>query len=101
MKEERTGNASEPKDRTNWAKLRNMSDAAIHAALEADPDATPTDEDFWKTADVVMPRHKKVVTIRLDADVVEWFRQERGYQTRINAILHAYMKAHSHHARHE
>ncbi len=32
--------------------------------------------------------------MRLDHEVLEWFRQERGYQTRINAILLAYMKAH-------
>lgn len=31
---------------------------------------------------------------RLDADLLRWFRRERGYQTRINAILRAYMQAH-------
>ena len=41
-----------------------------------------------------MPSRKAVVTIRLDADLLEWFRQQRGYQTRINAILRSYMKAH-------
>ena len=33
------------------------------------------------------------MTMRLDADLLAWFRQQRGYQTRINAILRAYMKA--------
>jgi BrnA antitoxin of type II toxin-antitoxin system len=42
-----------------------------------------------------MPRRKETVTIRLDADLLEWFRSERGYQTRINAILRAYMNAHA------
>lgn len=38
---------------------------------------------------------KKQVTLRLDADVLEWFRaQGRGYQTKINALLRAYMDAH-------
>jgi len=32
--------------------------------------------------------------MRLDADLLAWFRQQRGYQPRINAILRAYMKAH-------
>ena len=32
--------------------------------------------------------------MRLDGDLLAWFRQQRGYQTRINAILRAYMKAH-------
>lgn len=38
---------------------------------------------------------KKQLTLRLDADVLEWFRaQGRGYQTKINALLRAYMDAH-------
>ena len=37
---------------------------------------------------------KRPVTIRLDADVVEWFQRfGRGYQTRINSVLRAYMEA--------
>jgi uncharacterized protein (DUF4415 family) len=40
-----------------------------------------------------MPVPKTIVTMRLDADLLHWFRQQRGYQTRINAILRAYMKA--------
>jgi uncharacterized protein (DUF4415 family) len=40
-------------------------------------------------------RGGKSVTIRLDADLPQWFRSERGYQTRIRAILRAYMKAHA------
>lgn len=41
-----------------------------------------------------VPR-KRQVTLRVDADVLAWFRdQGRGYQTRINALLRAYMEAH-------
>jgi uncharacterized protein (DUF4415 family) len=41
-----------------------------------------------------IPR-KQQVTLRLDADVMEWFRaQGRGYQTQINALLRAYVEAH-------
>ncbi|HIJ77615.1 MAG TPA: BrnA antitoxin family protein, partial [Deltaproteobacteria bacterium] len=65
------------------------------------PDARPTDEDFWKDAKVILPRRKEVVTIRLDADLLDWLRQQPGYQTRINAILRSYMKSqgneHNHH----
>jgi uncharacterized protein (DUF4415 family) len=43
----------------------------------------------------LMPRRKETVTMRLDADLLEWFRRERGYRTRINAILRAYMNAHA------
>jgi uncharacterized protein (DUF4415 family) len=95
MKDVTTGKASKAKKGgTDWKALRRMSDADIHAGIEADPDAHPTDDDFWKDAKVVMPRRKEVVTIRLDADLLAWFRQQRGYQTRINAILRSYMNAH-------
>jgi uncharacterized protein (DUF4415 family) len=53
----------------------------------------PTDEAFWEDAHVVLPRVKESVTINIDADVLEWFRGEDGFQTRINAILRAYMDA--------
>ena len=72
-----------------------MDDAEIRKGIAADPDARPTGEDFWKDAKVVLPTRKQVVTMRLDADLLRWFRQQRGYQTRINAILRAYMSAHS------
>ena len=70
-----------------------MTDDEIRAAIIDDPDAQPT--AFWKEARVVMSRRKKTVTMRLDADLLDWFRSERGYQTRINAILRAYMNAHA------
>jgi len=70
-----------------------MIDEEIHAAIIDDPDARPTDEAFWKDARIVAPQRKETVTMRLDADLLEWFRRERGYQTRINAILRAYMNA--------
>jgi uncharacterized protein (DUF4415 family) len=71
-----------------------MSDAEVHAAVESDPNAHPTDEEFWEDAKVILPRRKEVVTIRLDADLLDWLRQQPGYQTRINAILRSYMKSH-------
>ena len=70
-----------------------MSAAEIRKGILSDPDLHPTDEKFWKDAKVVLPRSKEVITIRLDADLLEWFRQQTGYQTRINAILRAYMNA--------
>ena len=95
MNDDTTGNTSKAKRGTDWEALRRMTDAEIHVGITADPDAHPTDDDFWKDARVVMPRRKEVVTIRLDADLLAWFRQQRGYQTRINAILRAYMNAHA------
>jgi uncharacterized protein (DUF4415 family) len=90
-----SGKTSKTSGGTDWKRLRRLSDAEIRKGIEADPDARPTDEEFWKSAKVVLPRRKAVVTMRLDADLLEWFRQREGYQTRINAILRAYMKANS------
>ena len=70
-----------------------MTPAEIRRGILADPDAHPTGEAFWKNAKLVMPAPKEIVTIRLDADLLRWFRQHPGYQTRINAILRAYMNA--------
>ncbi len=78
---------------TDWSRLRRRSAAAIRKGIAADPDAHATDAQFWKTAKVVLPTPKEIVTMRLDADLLRWFRQQRGYQTRINAILRAYMQA--------
>jgi len=96
MKDVTTGKTSKGKPATDWEALRCMSEAEIHSGIQADPDAHATDEEFWKGAEVVMPKPKQVITMRLDSDLLEWFRQQSGYQTRINAILRAYMKAHNH-----
>ena len=93
MKDATTGKTSKRNPSTDWSALRRMSDTDIHAGIEADPEAHATDEEFWKTAKVVIPQPKQIVTMRLDADLLEWFRRENGYQTRINAILRAYKNA--------
>jgi uncharacterized protein (DUF4415 family) len=42
-----------------------------------------------------MPHHKDSVTLRLDHDVLEWFKKQgKGYQTKINAILRIFVRAH-------
>ena len=88
-----TGKVSKPNSGTEWERIRSLKPASIRQGILADADANATDEAFWKGAKVVLPTRKTVVTMRLDADLLEWFRQQRGYQTRINAILRAYMKA--------
>lgn len=95
MSEDISGTTLTPEPKTNWRRLRSMTEEELRAAIIDDPDAKPTDEAFWKDARVVMPRRKQTVTMRLDADLLDWFRRERGYQTRINAILRAYMNAHT------
>jgi uncharacterized protein (DUF4415 family) len=95
MSDDTIGKISKAKAVTDWKRLRGMTDEEVHAAVVDDPEIKPTDEAFWKKARVVMPHPKETITMRIDADLLAWFRRERGYQTRINAILRAYMNAHS------
>jgi uncharacterized protein (DUF4415 family) len=77
------------KGTTDLKRLREMREEDID-----DSDIPKLDESFWKTAKLTMPAAKDSVTIRLDHDVVEWFKNNgSGYQTRINAILRSYMNA--------
>ena len=92
MSKKRTPTTS--KGKTDWDQFDALTGEQVRAGIEADPDAHPTDEDFWKVAKVVMPQSKQTITIRLDPDVLKWYRKKgKGYQTRINAILRAYMLA--------
>ena len=53
-------------------------------------------EEFFRNARLVMPPddNKKPISIRVDADVLEWFKaQGAGHLTRMNAVLRAYMLA--------
>ena len=84
-----------PDEKADWAKVRRLSEAELDAAARSDPNAQPTDSDFWQDADLVMPETKQSVTLRLDRDVLGWFRSHgKGYQTRINAVLRAYVDRH-------
>jgi uncharacterized protein (DUF4415 family) len=86
--------AEKSKSATDWKKLRSLSDREIRSAIRKDPEARPTDASFWKTAKVVLPQPKQIITIRLDADLLQWLRRQKGYQTRINSVLRTYMDAH-------
>ena len=94
MKERHTGKASAKGGTTDWKRLDSLSDKEIRSAIEADPEARPTDANFWKKAKVMLPQPKQTITIRLDADLLGWLRRQEGYQTRINAVLRTYMEAH-------
>ena len=63
-------------------------------------DIPELDASFFRKARVVVPPKKQQLTIRLDADVLTWLKdQGRGYHSRINAILRAYYEAHHQDAR--
>lgn len=90
MKKSRTLN----KSRTNWGRLDALRDDDID--LAETPEITP--EMFAKAVlrrGLKPVRKKAQVTLRLDSDVLDWFKtQGRGYQTRINTLLRAYKEAH-------
>ena len=70
-------------------RLRNLKDEEIDYS-----DIPELDEAFFKKAVIVLPQPKASVSIRLDQEVLDWFKaQGKGYQTRINALLRAYMEA--------
>ena len=79
---------------TDWARLDAMQDEDID--LSDIPEITP--EMFARMVvrrGLKRPPTKQQITIRLDEDVLQWFREQgNGYQTRINALLRAYMEAH-------
>lgn len=79
--------------RTNWERVDGLSDEEIEAATAGDPDAEPLPADWLDTAELIVPGgEKERITIRIDRDVAEYFRRQgAGYQTRINAVLRAYV----------
>ncbi len=57
-------------------------------------DIPELDEKFFQNAEIRMPEPKEAVSLRIDKDVLEWFKEKgKGYQTRINAVLRTYMNA--------
>lgn len=81
--------SSKSKSGTDWDYLASESDAGIDRS-----DVPRLGPEFWRKAALRMPRRKESITLRLDQDVLAWFRaMGRGYQTRINAVLKSYMEA--------
>ena len=91
---------------TDWQRLNNMTDEEITRAAESDPDNLPLDDLFFETARRLPPaallkEGKQQITLRIDADVLEWFRASgSGYQSRMNAVLKAYAQTHGGHSSH-
>jgi uncharacterized protein (DUF4415 family) len=86
-------------------KLKSQTDSARVDALRDEdidlsdvPEVTP---EMWaravvKRGGVAVKPAKPQITIRIDADVLEWFRARgRGYQSEMSALLRAYMEEHA------
>jgi uncharacterized protein (DUF4415 family) len=78
--------------RTDWARVKGMTEAELEASIAADPDDVHAPVD-WQKAVKGVPPAKRDIHIRIDADVLDWFKQTgRGYQARINDVLRAFVE---------
>lgn len=77
---------TELKERRRQGKTKTRADAPEYAV----------EPDFWASAHVVMPPPGKAsVHLRLDSDVLEWFREQgKGHLSRMNAVLRSFMESH-------
>jgi uncharacterized protein (DUF4415 family) len=73
---------------TDWQRLKTMQDSDIDTQ-----EMPELGDEFFDRAELHVPP-KQAVTMRIDADVLTWFKEQgQGYQTRINKLLRAYMQA--------
>ncbi|HEY5211259.1 MAG TPA: BrnA antitoxin family protein [Stellaceae bacterium] len=79
-------------DRTDWKRVKAMSQAEVERLADEEEGKLPKG---WEARIVLgIPAPKKDIHIRLDADIVDWFRSRgKGYQTRINAVLRAFVQS--------
>lgn len=58
----------------------------------ANDDIPPLDDSFWNNAQMGSPLSKRLISLRLDNDMIDWFKnQGPNYQTRMNQVLRTYM----------
>src|SRR5579871_2755783 len=81
------------KGKTDWKRVRSLTDEDITAAVSKDPDAELLTDELWKQAKLTIPDRKVAISLRVDRDVVDAFKKEgAGYQTRMNAVLRSYVE---------
>jgi len=79
--------------KTDWERVRKLTDEEIEAAMADDPDWAELKDLDWSQAVLVVPPRKKAISIRVDEDVLAFFKaQGAGYQRRMNAVLRSYME---------
>lgn len=83
--------------RHSLSQVRAMRERGDDKTSPDAPEAESLGANFWSSARIVMPRGKTSVHLRLDSDVVEWFKANgKGHLTRMNAVLKAYVEAQKH-----
>ena len=80
--------------RADLDRLRRMTEVDVRDT--SPPELANLPADFWDSAEMVEPVRKQAISLRVDEDVLAWFRQ-RGprYQSRMNAVLRSYMNSQS------
>jgi uncharacterized protein (DUF4415 family) len=72
--------------------LRRVTEAEI--ARTSPPELANLPADFWDSATLVFPVQKEAISLRVDEDVLAWFRKAGPrYQSRMNAVLRSYVAA--------
>ncbi len=80
-------------NRTDLARVKAKTEAELERDIASDPDFADVPKDWYLRAEAVMPVPKRLLSLRLDNDVLDWFKQQGpGYQTRINAVLRAFVQ---------
>lgn len=78
--------------KTDWKRVDAISRAEVERL--ADKDEGPLPSGWESTVIVGLPPAKQDIHIRLDGDILDWFKARgRGYQTRINAVLRAFVQS--------
>lgn len=79
--------------RTDLARVRAKTEEELERDIASDPDFADVPDNWYENAQAVIPVPKKLLSLRLDSDIVDWFKsQGPGYQTRINAVLRAFVQ---------
>ena len=78
---------------TDWQRLREMTDAQAARGAAGDPTNAPATAAWLAAGQLVEPVRKRAISLRLDPDVVDWFRNTGPrYQSRMNAVLRAFVQ---------
>jgi uncharacterized protein (DUF4415 family) len=87
------GKIARGEDRTDWRNANSVTGRKLEASIGADIDDSRGEPD-WTQAVIGIPPPKDHINIRIDHDVLEWFKARgRGYQTLMNNVLGAFVKS--------
>jgi uncharacterized protein (DUF4415 family) len=83
----KNGSNTKRRSRTDWKRIDSLRDEDIDFS-----DIPKQRAEFFARA-ILWPGPKKQITLRLDPDVLTFFRKQgKGYQSTINAVLRKYVE---------